>query len=258
VRALTDSLGSYDVLLPQGEYDVIVNSIKSSGVYSAPLSVTADRIGFVIRLSEGVRVSGTFYQDADGDLEPSEDEIASFVNIRVTDSDGYVCTFKSGSDGSYDAVFPKGESVIVSLSAPGYSSWSQEMLYASAATDIKVIAAADKTEVSGALTSDGIGIRGVTISFIPDNSGLATVEAVSGSYGQYSALLVPCSYTVSVDYELDNTPGTWYQHESSLVVVPSGSVQALDIEVTLRVLVHGVVLGAAQDIALEFSGPEDA
>ena len=71
VCALSDSLGSYDVLLPQGEYDVIVSSTTGSGVYSAPLSVTADRIGFVIKLSEGVKVSGTLYQDSDGDLEPS-------------------------------------------------------------------------------------------------------------------------------------------------------------------------------------------
>ncbi len=257
VCALTDSLGSYDVLLPQGEYDVIVASTTSSGVYGAPLSVTDDRIGFLIKLSEGVKVSGTLYQDADGNLEPSEYEIASFANICVTDSDGYMSTYKSGSDGSFDVVFPKGESVTVSLSDPGYSSWSREMLYGSAVTDVMLLAAADETEVSGVLSSDGVGIRGVTISFIPDNSGLATVEVVSGAYGHYSAFLVPCSYTISVDYELDNTPGTWYQHESSLVVAPSGDVQALDIEATLRVLVQGVVLGAAQDIALEFSGPED-
>ena len=142
------------------------------------------------------------------------------MNIRVTDSDGYVSTYKSRSDGSFDVVFPKGESVIVSLSAPGYSSWSQEMIYGSAVSDIMVIAAADETEVSGALTSDGIGIRGVTISFIPHSSGLPTVEVVSGAYGKYSAFLVPSSYTVSVDHELDNTPGTWYLHESSLVVGP--------------------------------------
>lgn len=257
VRAISDSLGSYDVLLPQGEYDVTVSSTVGSGVYGAPLSVTADQIGLVIKLSEGIAVSGTLYQDADGDQEPSADEKASFVNICVTDSDGYVYTYKSESDGSFVTVFPKGELVTVSLSDPGFNTWSQGLLYGSEVADTAFVATADDVVVAGKLTSGGIGISGIKISFLPDDSHLPTVETVSGAYGQYSAPLIPSSYTVVVDSELTNTPDTWYQSESSLLVAPSGSILALDIDAVLRVHVQGVALGAAQDINIQFSGPED-
>ena len=258
VSAMTASLGTFDILLPAGEYDVMISSVKALGIYSAPLVVSSDLSDLVMKLSQGVRFSGTVYKDADGDLEPSESELGTYTNICVTDPDGYVFKYKSESTARFSIVFPKGEYATISLSDQGYSSWSQSLLYGDDILDTMFIALADEVPVSGALTSDGVGLSGVTISFIPDNSGLETVEVVSGAYGQYCAVLVPSSYTVSVDQELENTPDSWYQHESSLVVAPSGSQVTLDIDATLRVHVQGTVLGAAQDIALEFSGPEDA
>ena len=257
VMAKSDSLGSFDVLLPQGEYSVVVNSYIGAGVYAGQLTVDGDRTGMVISLSAGVKISGTLYKDADGDAEPDEAEKAPYGSICVTDSDGYVYTTKSDSSGSFRVVFPKGEPVTVSLADPGFTSWSQDLLYASEIVDTAFVALADAVTVAGRLTADGAGTSGVTISFIPDEGGLATVEAVSSAYGSYSVSLIPGSYTVLVDQELANTPGAWLQHESFIVVAPSGSVLALDIDAVLRVHVYGTVLGAAQDISLDFSGPED-
>ncbi|MEW5748024.1 MAG: carboxypeptidase regulatory-like domain-containing protein [Candidatus Thermoplasmatota archaeon] len=258
VVAKSDNLGGFDVLLPQGVYGVVVNSHTGSGVYGGELSVDGDRTGLVITLSQGVRISGTLYKDADGDAEPSPVEKAPFGGISVTDADGYVHTAKSYEDGSFSVVFPKGEEVTVSLADPGFSSWSQELLYASDIEDTAFVALSDAVEVTGLLTSDGAGITGVTISFVPDpTTGLATVEAASGASGRYSAMLIPGPYTVVVDQELTNTPGAWWQHESTFTLEPSGSAFELDIGAVLRVQVQGSVLGAAQDISIEFSGPEE-
>ncbi|MGD9962890.1 MAG: carboxypeptidase regulatory-like domain-containing protein, partial [Thermoplasmata archaeon] len=45
-----------------------------------------------------------------------------------------------------------------------------------------------------------------------------------------------------------------YQNESSLSVSPRGTVLSLDVDAILRMHVEGVVLGAAEDITLKFSG----
>jgi hypothetical protein len=131
-----------------------------------------------------------------------------------------------------------------------------DLVYDSDVIGVKLLVPADEVEVTGQLTSDGAALTGVTISFIPDDVALPTVEVESGAYGMYSAFVVPASYTVSVDFELVNTLGTWYQYESEQVFAPSGSAISLDIDAVLRVHVQGNVLGAAVDITLRFAGPE--
>ncbi len=255
-RAVTDSLGSFDVLLPAGEYDIVVSSVQGTGVYASPITLTEDRIGMVVKLTEAVKVTGTLYLDADGDLEPALDELGRYTGISLTDSDGNVYKTATNYDGSYILIVPKAETVALSVSSAGHDGWSEDVLYDTTFTGTTITAPADDVRIEGLLTSDGVGVAGVTISFIPDDSGLQTVEAVSGSGGSYSALVTPSSYTVVVDQELVTSPGTWFKYESSAVVSPRGDELTMDIEVPLRVNVQGVLLGAAQDMKIEFSGPE--
>ncbi len=254
----TDSSGAFEIMLTQGEYDVLAVSLSASGIHSSTVSVSGDMSGHSVRLEAGAKMSGFLYKDVNGDLESAVNERASYANIRVVDADGRMHTSKSGSSSWFSLVFPEGEPVTLSLYDPGYYSWSTELVYETDNVGTSLLVPADDVQVAGYLTSNGAGVTGVTISFIPYNSALETVEAVSGAYGRYSASLVPSAYSVKVDQELDNTPGAWYQNETDLVVYPGSAVQPLDIDAVIRVFVHGNALGASDEIQLSFSGPDDA
>lgn len=255
--ARSDSLGSYDALLQKGVYTVIMSSTVGGGVYGGTYTVEGDAVGVVFQLSEGISVSGTLYEDADGDGEPSQDERAPFTGIDVTDSDGYVYKSKSRQAGSFTLMFPKGERVTVTVADPAYSLFSQSLLYGADLTDTAIVAVADPVGVKGQVTHDGWGVSGIVITFTPEDTRIPPVVVISGADGRYSVLLETSYYTVDVDQESTYAPGHWYQHHSELKVVPSQTYVTRDISLALRVPVSGVVLGAAQDLRLVFSGPEE-
>jgi len=257
-QASTSSLGTFDLRLPSGTYEVTSVSQMYRGYLAQRLVVTdSDRVGMQLKMEEAAVMSGVLYLDLDGSGSEDEDEVARLPNVKVTDSHGFLHTKMGAVSGEFTLVVPIAEQFTVSLADAGYSSWS-ETFYLDADMDgVVLLAEPDDAIVSGRLSYDGTGLWGVTVSFVPKVAGLEAVQITTGPDGEYSVALSPSEYSVEVDHPITVSGGERYQFDAVLSVTPSDSVQKLDIPVVKRVLVYGQLLNADSDYSIGFSGPEE-
>ena len=253
----TNSIGAFKLALPEGNYDVMVNSALSRDLYSGSLRVSLPETSVRIKMTEGVLLSGSVWLLRDITDMPSVENLGRFAGIAVTDSSSRVYSVQANSEGAYSVVVPKGSTVSVSILEPGYSGWSTDVMITKATSSYGLAAEPDAVTVAGRLTSDGVGVRGVQVAFVPDDSDLDTVYATTGADGAYSAEVLPAKYTVSVDQATNPAGGERYLFSLDQIVTPSAESLPLDIAVTKKVQAYGSVLGGGYDIQIVFDGPEE-
>ncbi len=252
----TDRYGGFEVVLPIGTYDIVAVSLPAKGVYAETMEFSSDMTGLILKMSTAVTLAGTMWLDADSSGSSSEAELAGYAPISITFSNGLVHRTSAFSGGTFRFVVPKGEDVSIGLGTPGYAGWVLEGSYSSDDTSLSLLIAPDDALVTGTLMSDGIGVRGVSIWFLPDDIELEAVEAVTGVGGKYSVYLRPSTYTVSVDDMVTTLTGVKYVYESEETILPGSQATIVDIDAVKKVEVYGNVLGAAEVTLIRFDGPE--
>ncbi len=255
----TNSLGSFNARLPPGEYDVLWWSVLADAVYSGHITVESDIDDLRLDGERAVAVTGNICRDADSSGSMSASENGAYALLEITDIYGRTHFARADEDGDYRVMSIKGAEVIFSLGDLGYSQWSTTGVFGDDAADVALFADPDDLMVTGRLTCDGAGIRGVEIAFLPDSLfSLQPVYVTTGSGGYFTAYLPPSDYTVEVNHESIMGDGTWIQYESHDTFVPSDDEFVYDIAAVKRVQLHGVVLGAATVTDVRLEGPESA
>jgi dolichyl-diphosphooligosaccharide--protein glycosyltransferase len=257
MQIITDSIAAFKLALPEGTYDVMVNSISKGGLFSGAVTVALPQTTLRIRLTEGVTLSGTIWLLKDVTEIPSVNNLGRFANIEITDPSSRIHTVQADSEGAYSVMVPKGSTVSISTAEPGYTEWSTDVMIARATSDFVLTADPDPVTVSGRLTSEEVGIRGVQIAFVPDDAELETLTATTGADGIYSIDVPPAKYTVSVDQITNPAGGEKYLFSQAQIITPSAATLPLDIAVTKKVEAFGNVLGGATGIRIVLSGPEE-
>jgi len=256
IPVVTADGGFFNIVLPSGTYKVASESVSEQGILSDTVVVQWPSTSFQFTMSSGVLVTATVWLDKDssGGLMSSERGILS--EVRVTDSAGRTQTTMTSSNATFSMVFPEGSPATVSLGASGYSQWSQSMTLSGSNASFDLVATPDLLSVSGLVTYADIGVRGIEVSFVPDNVLMSIVKATTGANGYYSALVPPSSYRVVVDQGSTPMGGEKYMFDQSATFLPSGSGAAYDIEPVKKVEMYGNLLGASTSIQLRLSGPE--
>ncbi len=257
MKIVTDTIGAFKLALPEGSYDVMVNSVATQGLFSGKLTVVRPQTVLRIQLSAGAVLSGSIWLLKDVLESPSVTNLGRFASIQVTDSSSRIFAAQADSDGAYSVVVPKGSTVAVSVAEPGYSEWSTNVMITKSTSQFSLITDPDQVAVAGRLTSDGVGIRGVQVVFVPDDLRHEVVNVTTGADGTYSVDVPPAKYTVSVDQITNPAGGEKYLFAQSQIVSPSAVPLPLDIAVSKKVEAVGNVLGGATGIRMTFTGPEE-
>jgi len=258
-QARTSGLGSFDIRLPAGTYEVTSVSQLYSARYAERLVVDgSDMVGLRLKMAEAVVVSGTMYLDLNSSGDYDAGELGGVCKVRVTDMSGFVHTKMCGADGAFLLVVPMADPFTVSIADDGYSGWSETFSSFTVKTGgVTLLVEPDDVTVSGRLSYDGSGMWGIAVRFVPKVEDLDTVEVMTGVDGAYAVALPPCEYTVEVDHPITATGDERYQSESELSVLPSAMPQTLDIAVAKRVLLYGQILDADEAVTIQFRGPEE-
>jgi len=256
VYARTTSIGGFHTVLPAGVYEVTFRSSVRSTIHSSELVVQSDIIGIKLEGIEAIKVSGAYVLDANSDGTPMASEYPADGRMVVTDQDGRTFMYTSESNGSVELIFPRGLRVTVSSGEPEYSTWSKSHLYGQDVTDILFIASPDEVSLQGTVLFEGEGVGGLLLTFEPEIDSLDVVHAVSDLLGRYAVSVKPSLYNLMIDEPVASDDEIRYQNQTSMLVDPSATPTALDIDLFKRVLVSGNVLGAAYNVSLSLTGPE--
>ena len=256
IYAESSNKAAFSVVLPVGTYEVTVQSVASSGVYSGTITVTEDIDGLYLKMTSAVVISGNMWLDADSTGSLEESDLGVFAPVWMTDSYGRRYAILADADGVLEFAAPKGKTVTLTSGTPGYSGWSMTGIFAESQDSGGFLATPDPITVEGYVTYDGLGLRGIELSFLPSSIALDAVTVVTGAGGYYSVEMAPSDYTVSVDQYASLAGIEKYQYSASETLSPSADPVALDIQLLKRVVVSGTVLGAESDLVVRFSGPE--
>ena len=256
VQVTTSRLGGFEARLPAGTYKVTSFSLSSKGVYSGSLVVSDNITGLSFRMSEAALVKGTLYLDYDSTGTVGSGDTAFYGQVKIADSSGRSIMFKTLDTGEFRMPILKDEVVTISLGNSGYRQWSQQ---AESETDLDafdIMASPDPVTVTGYVTCDGAGVRGVEVTFVPTSIQVASVSVFTGAGGYYTASVNPSNYTVTIDQNATLSGGEKYQYSSVEHIMPQSVPLELDIVAVKRVEVFGTVLGASSSLQVAFSGPE--
>jgi asparagine N-glycosylation enzyme membrane subunit Stt3 len=257
VTFLTNTLGEMEGRLPAGTYDVLYWAIAGNGVYSGSLTVDKDVTDLRLYAKAAVIASGYLWVDRDSSGSMGTDEKSPYTLMHATDSLGRTYYFRSGENGLYRMMVVEGKRIFVSLAEPGYESWTYSALFGDEVKDVTLFADPDPVTVTGRVTANGVGVRGVEIAFQPKLFTLEAVSVVTGTGGYFTVPVPPSEYTVVIDQDHGIMPGVRLQYESEIVLYPSGEAYVMEIAPVMRVEAYGNVFGAADDISVSLSGTED-
>lgn len=251
-----DSMGVYKVSLPYGTYSVTSYSVSDRSIFSGTTVVSGPLMSFQVQMVEGALVEGAVWLDKDsvGTLAPQE--LGRFARLRLTDQTGAVYTFAARDDGNFSIVYPKSVDAVLSSGDAGYSKWSISYKFAADTKDVGVIVTPDKVALQGRVTYDGLGLRGVTLTFIPQVPMLEVVTATTVSGGYYFAYLAPATYTVLVNQDTNPMGGERYVYDEALTLLPSGLPTDYSFSPQKKVEIYGYLFGAMTDMEISFKGPE--
>ncbi len=253
---MPDSIGRFEILLPEGQYDVTSTASAERGIFSGALSVVRPATSIRVQMSDAVILTGDIHEIRDASIDPSEALRAPYADMEITDSSSRVFTLQAADTGEFTALLPKGSTVRISDADPGYSDWSTTVMISTSTSGYSLTAEPDAVVLAGQLTSGGAGVRGVTITFTPEDPALSTVVASSGAAGAYSVSLPPTRYNVTVDQAANPTGSERYLFSQEQIVTPSSASVPLDVPVTTKVQATGRILGGASNIQITFTGPE--
>ena len=257
VQAVTNATGVFTIAVPEGTYTITIDDVPTEGIFAGTVTAVLPSSSMRIKLVDGVTLSGTVWLLKDSTQEPSSGTLGRYADINVTDSSGRTYTTQADGNGAFEVELPEGSTVTVSVAALGYSEWSQHVMITKTTTGFALIAEPDPVTVTGQVTSDGVGIRGVQVVFTPEGVEHEVVYAVTGADGVYSVDVAPTTYTVSVDQETNLAGGEKYLFSQSQIVTPSSLPLTSDIALTTKVEAIGNVLGGATGVKITLSGPEE-
>jgi dolichyl-diphosphooligosaccharide--protein glycosyltransferase len=256
IPVMIDSAGSFNLKLPAGTYNVTSTSTSAKGIYSSTVSVQGSSTSLLIKMSNGVVLQGFVYMDQDAMEGVSSSDIGRYAELKITDSSGRSFTTESLADGSFVAVFPKDSQAVLTLENPGYSQWSREVTATADNSSGVLVAMPDNVVVSGQVTYQGNGVRGVSVAFLPSSFLMSPFYVTTGAAGRYTVSLPATTYSVVVEQDTTPEGGERYVYDQSLLVLPSGDVVKDDIQLIKKVEMFGFVLGASDNLKLTLQGPE--
>jgi len=256
IPARVDSLGVYKLTLPLGTYSVTSYYITDRSLFSGTAVVSGPVTNYQIKMVEGVLVQGAIWFDKDSVQTLLPQELGRFAKLRLTDHTGAVFTTAAADDGTFHLMYPKAADATLSVGDAGFSQWSITSNFDEDMSDVGVVVDPDEVVVNGRVTYDGLGLRGITITFMPQVPIMETVTVVTSSGGYYTASLLPAAYLVIVDQDTNPMGGERYMHEGNLAVQPSGVPLGYSFSPDKKVEMYGYLMGAASDIELRLTGPE--
>ena len=256
IPVATDTSGSFNIRLPAEAYKVTAFVVSQKAYLSQTVSVLSEDTNFQFRMSTGAVLRGFVWMDNDQLEGVSSADIGSFAELKIADGSGRATTLTASIDGSFSVVIPKNSEVTLSLGNPGYSSWSQTLTRSADDSSVAITAAPDDITVSGQLTSSGVGVRGVRISFLPGTPFSTPILVTSGAGGYYTVQLPPGDYIVIVNQDATPSGGERYIYSNSTSIQPGAQPLTLDVSVARKMFVYGNVLGASTPQTLKFQGPE--
>ena len=257
IPARVDSTGVYKLFLPYGTYGLTAFSTTEKGLYSGTVTVKNPTTTYPVRLVQGVLVKGAVWLDSDGMSSLLPAELGRYAKLSLTDSSGGVYLTTAQEDGTFSLVYPKASQATLGCGNPGYSGWSVAYTFTADTSDVGVVASPDAVTVQGRVTYGGLGLRGVSVTFLPRQILADTVTVVSGSGGYFSVVLDPGLYSVVVNEDTSPMGGERYIYDGELSVLPSSAPQVFELSPERKVEVSGYVFGAASDLEVRFTGPEE-
>jgi hypothetical protein len=171
--------------------------------------------------------------------------------------DGSKFTASASVAGTFALVYPKSVTVTLGVATPGYSGWTVKNTFGGDIDGLRRVAIPDNVSVTGRLTSNGIGVMGVEVAFIPDSFLLDAVYVETGPGGYYTASVPAGSYVITVEDNTTLLGGEKYMYEESLTLAPTGVTVNADIEAVKRVEISGLVTGSSGQVTIKLSGPEE-
>ena len=256
IPARVDSSGVYKLFLPYGTYGITAFSTTEKGLYSGMVTVQNPTTTFPIRLVQGVVVKGAVWLDSDGLSSLLPAELGRYAKLLLTDSSGGVYMTAAEEDGTFALVYPKASEAVLTSGNPGYSEWSVAYVFTADTSDVGVIVSPDAVTVEGRVTYDGLGLRGISVTFLPQAALIDAVTVVSGSGGYFTVALNPGLYSAVVNEDTNPMGGERYMYDSELSVLPSSEPLEFEFSPDRKVEVSGYVFGAVSDLELRFAGPE--
>ncbi len=257
IPARVDSTGVYKLYLPYGTYGVTAFSATEKCLYSGSVTVQGQTTTYPVQMVQGVVVKGVVWLDSDGLSSLLPTELGRYAKLILTDSSGGVYMTTALEDGTFSLVYPKASEATLSSGNPGYSDWSVDYTFAADTSDVGAIVDPDAVTVDGRVTYDGLGLRGVTVTFLPQAALADAVTVVSGSGGYFTVYLDPGLYSAIVNEDTNPMGGERYMYDSDLSVAPSSEPMAFEVSPDRKVEVSGYVFGASSDLELRFTGPEE-
>ena len=255
VSAITNSTGTFRVLLPTDNYFINVQS--GSLVIWKDLFVS-QAISAELSLVQGVSLSGKVWYDTDADGVLDSSEGLADVAVFVSDIDGRAASATTASNGAYSIPLIAGRTYAVGVNEPGFEQYSitYSPLDASLTQNIQLFAI--NRTIEGVLTYLGTPLSGVTISFQSASQAAMDASVVTSTDGSYLIQLHPGLYDVVVDKNLTfGSNDTKYQFSERLTVKINSDPITLDIAANKRVLVTGTVSpDRSTQVSITFTGPE--
>lgn len=251
-----DTLGVYKVALPYGTYTVTSYQTSDKSIFSGTLVVASKVTGYQVKMVQGVLVEGAIWLNMDGIGALDPEELGRFAKLRLTDHTGALFTSSAGDDGTFTLIYPKAADAVLSVGDAGYSEWSVKSRFTNDTHDVGVVVEPDDVVLKGRVTYDGLGLRGVEITFLPQVPTLDVVSVVTTSGGYYTVTLTPATYVVSINQDTNPMGGERYILEAEMTVYPSGVPAEYSFSPQKKVEIYGHLFGAASGIELILTGPE--
>ncbi len=246
----------FELRLPPGTYTVTSSSLSKKSLYSGLLTLGTEAKNLQVRMDSGVLVEGVLWAEKDESSGLNPEDQGARAKMSMLTPEGARFTTTASANGSFVMVFPDNVQVTLGLGDSGYAGWSQPALFAEDTNGLGVIASPDEVAVTGQLTFEGAGVRGVDVSFYPVTFLGDVVTVTTGAGGYYTALVEPSEYSVVVSDDTTPMGGERYSFTDDVTVLPSGQPLTFDIATVKKVQMHGVLLGAATDLGMKLDGPE--
>ena len=221
--------GSYEVALPTGEYEVVIEDPLYEA-FSEPVTIATDETTS-LDVDLSTLDSGTLEGTVTADGDSVSDLELSFVDGGVT-----VASTDTEADGSYEVVLPTGEYEVV-IEEPLYEAFSEPVTIATdETTSLDVdLSTLDSGTLEGTVTADDDPVSDVDIAITDGESGELVDTLSPESDGSYQIELPEGSYEVAIDDIL-------YAPVTETVEVDTDQTQTFDIE--LDAVPSGAIEGA--------------
>jgi asparagine N-glycosylation enzyme membrane subunit Stt3 len=256
ICVLTNNYGDFEFFLPQGTYGVTSQNATFTGLLSTSVDIQGSSVSLSFTLAQGLNIGGTLYALNDANAVAASTDAAGFGELKYTDSSGNIFVDRASYNGTYAVVVPSNSQIEFGLGDPGYSQWSLNATFTTSSTGTSIVATPDARLVTGYVTYNGTGLRGVEVTFVSTKKFSESVTTTTGAGGFYSVLVPPSNYSVIVDQATGPAGGQNYQANVSASISPSDVPMSIDLAPVVRLEMTGTISWAGTATQLTFEGPE--